>query len=61
LLAQGKPSQIISGRLRLAAGREDRAAIMLEKANPSLDIAGVPHVPVDGELCTKEGGAQLRD
>ena len=32
---------------------------MLQKANPGLDIAGVPHVPVDRELGTKEGRAQL--
>jgi hypothetical protein len=34
---------------------------MLQKANPGLDIAGVPHVPVDRELGTKEGCAQLRN
>jgi hypothetical protein len=61
LVAQGKPAQIISGRLCLAAGREKSAAIMLEKPNPGLDIAGVPHVPINGELCAKERRAQLSD
>ena len=42
-------------RLCLAACRKERSTIMLEKANPGLDIAGVSDVAVDRELGAEEG------
>jgi hypothetical protein len=54
LVAQRQSAQIICGSLRPAARREERPAIMLQKANPGLDIAGVPHVAVDRELGAKK-------
>jgi hypothetical protein len=57
LVAQCKPAQIVSGGLRPAACREKGAAIMLQEANPGLDIAGMPHIAVDREFGGEEGRA----
>ena len=57
LLPQCKTAQIVGGSLRLAARREERAIISLQKANPRLNIATVAQVTVNGELSAEEGRA----
>ena len=51
-LGKGQLPQIISGGLRLAACREEGAAVGLQEADPCLDIAGVAQIAVNRELGT---------
>jgi len=60
-LCQRQPSEIIRRRLRLTRRCEERALVAAQWADPSLDIARVPHVAIEAELRSEECSAEFGD
>jgi hypothetical protein len=60
-LGKGQAAQVVGSLGCLAAGREERPLVGLQKLNPIADVTRVSDVAVKPKLCAQEGGPERRN